>query len=280
MGWVLLMVNARYVQLGFQPTYPTEDMIGYFLRDYVGPKNHKEASVYGREDDIYMASEVIAFAHLQLGEVEDLSGWIRQGLDSAIHYFLEDWWVGNARASKAVNKADPDRFLEWYKPFSRGLVLAILAEDWDSVSRLSSWVEADLVPEYAGMGGGLEIQVAQIYIVVAASLRSEPMPGLETLSDSIRKCRTKRPRLLMKTWDAVMAKDQSAFNVTLTASLQHFASSPKLENNDARLGDRLALPQTVIALAAKRHGLLLPELPEELSLYLITRESLGLPPAA
>ena len=237
-----------------------------------------------RGQDVYAASEIVAFAHLEFSAMNELSVWISKGIEAATHYFLEDWWVGDANSSRAVNKADLDRRvrwrLQWYKPFSRGLLLALLAEDWNAVSRLSCWVEADLVPEYAGMGGGLEIQVAQIYIVVAASLRSEPMPGLEELSASIRKCRTKRPKLLMKTWDAVMAKDQSAFQSALQASLQHFADSPKLENDNARLGDRLALPQTVIALAAKRHGLLLPELPDELSLYLITRESLGLPPAA
>jgi hypothetical protein len=80
----------------------------------------------------------------------------------------------------------------------------------------------------------------------------------------------------LKLWEAAEQGDQAAFADALLRSLEHFAVGPRLHESDVRVADRLALPQTAIALAAGWRGLPLPEVPAELSAYLITRRSLGL----
>ena len=130
------MPEARHLRIGFQPAYPPSDIISSCIKHYHGPGMHDGNRLGWRDSDVYDSSEAVAFAHLQLGVVEDVSGWIRKGLDASLHYFLDPWWVGDANSSSAVNKSDPDRWLRWYKAFSRGLLLGLLAEDWAAVSRL------------------------------------------------------------------------------------------------------------------------------------------------
>lgn len=271
----------RYEMIAFSPEWgkPIEEIMRLNAEDFVGLDNYTSAIGYfQREQDIYMALEMVAAAHLQLPGVQEAGPWIQKGFDCALHYFLDDWRTDEdpkGRNMVAAKRRHVSR-VGWYRGYSRGLILGLLSERWDDVARFSSWPWVGLVPEYSGMGSDLEDEVALMYIIISAGLREEPLEKLDKLKAKILKCRTKRPRLLMKLWESVEGGDQKAFAEALIQSLRHHASGKRLENRDARMAERLALPQTAIYLTALHRGLHRPELPEDLSVYVITRGSLGL----
>lgn len=276
-------MKPYYKTIGFEPDWPepAERFPVLAAQHFVGCENYSPGySLFGMQQDIYTALEVVAYRHLGLPEAPDADPWIQKGLDCALYFFLDDPGGGPGKESMAVFKKKGDASVSWSESFSRGLILGLLSKREDDVSRLCTWPWSELTPEYSGMGGDLEDEVALMYIVVAASLRppGDPLAGLEKITAKIRKCRTKRPRLLMKLWDAVEARDQDAYAKALAQSLKHHASGKKIENSSAQIADRLALAQTAITLAALRHGLAIPDLPPELAAYLITRESIALPP--
>ncbi|HUE72721.1 MAG TPA: hypothetical protein VMP01_17680, partial [Pirellulaceae bacterium] len=105
---------------------------------------------------------------------------MNEGFDVALDYFVGDWWknVADPRFDyrDKLDKAHPNRDLIWFQVFAPGLLLGLLTERWSDVAKLCSWVESDLQPEY--LGGEVEDQLVHIYLSVAASLRTNPMPGL------------------------------------------------------------------------------------------------------
>jgi hypothetical protein len=276
------MTTPRVFEIiGFAPDWPVplEQAPMMCAKDFIGVENHtSETTGFQRADDIYIALEMVSYRHLQFPGAQEAGPWVQKGFDCALHYFLERWGATDDPdgADMAAAKLERDADTFWYKEFSRGLILGLLSECWDDVVRLCSWPWVGLVPEYSGMGGDLEDEVALVSIVMAGTLNGEPSDGLDKLKAKIRKCRTKRPRLLMQLWDAVDHGDQSAFEEALRRSLEHFASGKRLDARDARVAERLALPQTAIYGSAMMRGLRPPNLPIELSAYLITRQSLGL----
>ena len=245
----------------------------------IGMENYTpETTGFRRAQDIYRALEMVAYRHLQFPGAQEAGPWVQKGFDCTLHYFLKRWGATDdpEEVDMIALKLKQSANVSWYEEFSRGLILGLLSERSDDVVRLCSWPWVGLVPDYSGMGGDLEDEVALLYIVMAKTLSDDPSDELDKLKAKIRKCRTKRPRLLMRLWDAVDHGDQSAFEEALRESLEHYASGKQLEARDARVAERLALPQTAIYGSAMIRGFRPPNLPIELSAYLITRQSVGL----
>ncbi len=234
-------------------------------------------SVYGLEYYICDCMNLVACVHFQFPCVEPVERWIDYGVRIAMHFFWGDWGLDEEEGFRGMADGRKRRLkgLFWYRAYHKGLILALLSERWDDVARLAEWPWASLMPEYSGMGDDLEDEVAQMYIIIAASLRTKKLRGVDKLIEKVRKCRAKRPRLLMKCWNAVLEKDQAEFDKAMAASLKHHATI-QFDPRDGRIAERLALPQTAICLAAMRLGLEFPDLPEELSDWIITRNSIGL----
>lgn len=275
----------RHEIVGF-PTDPIwlARQIAYHQSGFVGVDSYTSTTTESmRGRDVYSALEVVGLRHLEVPGALEAEPWVSRGFDAALHFFLDDWHTdprpGDPEEEPynlviAARRRDKD--VGWYKELSRGMILGLLSGRRDDVARLCAWPWAELVPEYSGMGGDLEDEVALMYLLVASGLRDEPMEGVERVAAKVRKSRAKRPRLLMKLWEAAEGGDQAAFDAALARSLEHAASLPRLDDRDARVVERLAGPQTAIALAAGWRGLRTPELPPELSALLITRDSIGL----
>lgn len=272
--------------VGYRIDYPgpTARTIAYTMEHFVAVDRYDAATSYNqRLDSVYHALDMVAYRHLGVPGAPDAGPWVQGGFDCALHLFLDDWRTPpDPHAPKAkpynlvIAARRRDKEVGWFEHFSRGLILGLLSGRREDVRRFCSWPWAELVPDYSGMGDDLEDEVALMYLVLASGLRDEPMPGIEPVMAKIRRCRLKRPRLLLKLWEAAQAGEQVAFAEALIRSLEHFAAVPRLDPADARIGDRLALPQTAISLAAGCRGLRVPALPPELSAFLITRRSLGL----
>ena len=266
------MQVPKHVLIGCAFSGSPSDLAAAYVERFKGLGNYPPGSSQAglRELDAHDSLSLAIMRHLDYETPPWIERCINEGFDVALDYFFGEWWL-NDEERPLVDKRHPDRNLYWFKAFSYGLFLGLLTERWSDVAKLCSWIEADLRPEY--IGDDLEDQGCQVYISMAASLRPEPMAGLAEVEANIQKCRTKRPRLLFKAWQAARSGNQLAFNKAMTASLEHFIANRHACGTG--MTDWIAHHQSVVCLAAKRLGLQLPPLPEKLAALIVTRESLG-----
>jgi hypothetical protein len=94
------------------------------------------------------------------------------------------------------------------------------------------------------------------------------------MEDAVLNGRPKRPKQLLKIWQAIGDNDPSAFRKALTTSITDFS---KQERNPAfctNARNALAVEESVMCLAAKRLGIDTPKLDESVSDYLVTTDSI------
>lgn len=233
-----------------------------------------------------------ALAHLGFGPVEEVAYHVERGVDMAIEYFLGDWWQPESinripdeellrmrfsdrarlidESSRAIDKSRPDRKLQWYEGYRSVLFLAGLAGRWDDLAKISSWFDATIEPEY--QAGQIEDEYQQLFLCIAGSLAPEPMADAERLLAKVKKCRTKRPRLLCAAWEAANAADQAAFNKAFPETVKQFLSKPE----GGQAYDWLAIDQSSVWLIAEHRGLKFPALSEKQQPAVVTRQSIGL----
>jgi len=236
-----------------------------------------------------------ALQHLGFGPVDGVREQVEQGMDLAVEYFLGTWWQPDAirglppeelsrfglsdpdqleriieNNSQARDKHLPDRELVWFRAIASALFLGGLAGRWDDLAKIGSWFDASIEPEY--QAGQIEDEYQQLFICIAASLTSRPVEGVAELLTRLKKCRTKRPRLLCAAWEAANAADQATFNKAFPETVKHFLS--KGEGGQAY--DWLAIDQSTIWLIAEHRGLSFPPLPDKLKAAVVTRHSAGM----
>jgi hypothetical protein len=234
---------------------------------------------------------------------------VREGVELAVDYFGDRWWRKEVKQSDFTkeeleslqfnptawdkdnatrfsaswlaeyadynrmgrDKTHPKRELVWYKAFTSALFLAGLASRWDDLARICSWFDATVEPEY--QAGQLEDEYMQLFVCIAGSLSHQPMTGLDRLVSKVKKCRTKRPKLLCAAWEAANAADQAAFNKAFPQTVNHFLSKP---DDSLNAEDWIAIDQSSIWLIAEHRGLTFPPLSEKEIAAVVTRESAGL----
>jgi hypothetical protein len=230
-----------------------------------------------RDSDLAFTIQGLALHHLGFPLRKPIEEYLERGFRVAVDYFCEDWWTKDEDDRKVMDKSHKENHLQWIEPFSRSLLIGLLQEQWDDLARICAWVEADILPEYTG--GDFEDELVDLYRSLAAGLRPEPMSGLEEVEARICKCRKKRPKLLFQAWDAARSGNQTAFNDAFVKAMKHFDSlfddkSPNLRSPMFWIAQH----HSIVALAARRKGMKLPELTPRQNAFLVSRESLGLSP--
>jgi hypothetical protein len=219
--------------------------------------------------------KIVFFAvleHLGYSPIDNLRSRIDSGVDRAVEYFWGDWWKGDEEDAIAMDKSRPDRVLQWYGGLSHGLLLGGLAGRWDDVARICSWFDATIEAEY--QAGMIEDEYMQLFLCIASHLSPQPMPGAAQVLENVRKCRTKRPRLLLAAWESAVAGNQPAFDKALPELVKFFLQNDAQDAPNATLW--VALHASVIWLIAERNGLQFPALPEKLEAAVVRRQTIGL----
>lgn len=244
-----------------------------YARDFRGLRQYPENwdPLFCRKHDVTAALGMVTMFHLGFEVPISIQRRLNEGLDVAVDYFVGDWWKDDEPSRRRMDKTSDEFEPCWFKAFSSGLLLGLLSQRWEDVARICDWVEVDMDTEY--LGDDFEDQLAYVYKSVAAGLRNKPMPGIEALEAKIKKCRKLRPKLLFQAWEAARNKDQSAFSIAFTKSLEHFAST---EGTGVIAIEWIAPHHSVVGLAARRYGMRWPELPPKLEAVLLSPESLGI----
>lgn len=229
-----------------------------------------------------------ALRHLGFGPIDadEVRREVDDGVTLSVDYFHGDWWRADAIRQfdftddekedliefnrSGLDKSYPHRKLQWYTALTSALFLAGLVERWGDLSKICSWFDATIEPEY--QAGEIEDEYQLVLLCIAGSLALEPMAGADQLLAKIKKCRTKRPRLLCAAWEAADAGDQDAFDDAFPESVEHFLSKP----NDGQIYDWVAIHQSSIWFIAEHNGLKLPTLTDKQRAAVVTRQSAGL----
>ena len=237
---------------------------------FIGPgKPHQR---FARAMQFENAVTYVVMEHLGYGPIPDLKSRIHTSVDRAVDYFFGDWWRGDESDAQALDKSRPDRMLTWFEVLPHALLLGGLAGRWDDVAKICSWFDASIEIEY--QAGQVEDQYQQLFLCIASSLSPQPMPGVEQLVANVKKCRTKRPKLLCAVWDAAIAKDQKAFDKALSESVNHFL---KVDGDDApNPSFWVALHPSIVWLIAEKNGLTFPASSEKLDAAIVRRQTIGL----
>lgn len=273
--------EKRHATLGCTLSFFEDNMAENLARRFLGLGDYppQESSYYFRKDDIWHAVNALSLHHLGFELTKPPEFFLERGFDVAVDYFCGDWWNDDEDAQEFLDKTTHRDNLEWVTEFTHSLLLGLLSERWDDVSRICSWVEADLVPEY--MGGFFEPELVHVYRSIAAGLRSSPMPGLDMVERQILNCRLERPKVLFRAWQAARARDQSQFEKAFVDAVAHFGRYFDPEHSErcdyAAPFDWIAPHHSVVAMAAVRLGMRLPQLTPKQEAWIMTRESLGLP---
>jgi hypothetical protein len=199
-------------------------------------------------------------------------------------YFDDIWWRDliipsvakedmenlNLLHKIALDKTHENRELEWYNPMRYGFFLNAFLNRWEEIAKICSWFDTTIEPEY--QAGLLEDEYMQLFVCIACSFSTTKHDITELLA-KVKKCRTKRPKLLCAAWEAAMKADQQAFNKAFPATIENFLSkSEKIAN----FLNYLAFDQSTIWMIAEKNGLTMPELSEKMKAVIVTRESIGL----
>lgn len=265
------MNRPPYEVIDFTPEYPIESVLAHSCEEFEGLENYppNKPGTSRREFDIQTALNAAAIRHLGIPKAEDASSYLNDGLDVVIDLYFGDWWIN---APRLKSREELNEEIAWFQTFSQGLLLAMLANRWGDAKRLCSWGSIDLLQK----SHGVSPEVAAFYLVVAGDLREGSLNGIEEARELIEKTRTKKAKLLLQAWDAVLSDDQTEFDKVIRDSLRRFAKSVAKTGIGMNFTELLAQPQSLICLTAMHRGLRFPDLPEELSVFVITRRSLGL----
>jgi hypothetical protein len=265
------MKRSRHAILGCRFSGSAKSRAAVYTRDFIGFGNYPAhySGLTARQFDIYLSIESVVLSHLGYDIPVPVHTVLQRGLDVAVDYFCGDWSKSDSDGRKALDKSRTRSRLTWFGPFSNGLLMGLLAEKWKDVERICDWVDASLLGEY--LDEKFDIEICDIYKSVAASLRSAPMPGLDKIEKKLSKCRSQRPKLLFQVWNSARRRDQTAFSDCIIQSLEHFAAT---FGHGPIPVDWVALPQSVVVLAARRFGMRLPHLSPKLEALLLSPESI------
>ena len=188
-----------------------------------------------------------------------------------LQFYKSPWYQGDPVETDRMRKIEGNRRFRWYKVFTDAFIIALLADDKDTITMLSDYTESWFEPESLAMP--VDPGWGRIYISVAAAFRSKPLDGQAEMEELIRKSRKPAPKLLFKAWEAARDHKQSDFEKHLRDSvLMHEKKLPEQMCND----DLIAFPQSVILAAARRLGLSLPCFEPRIMARLLTSESVGI----
>jgi hypothetical protein len=189
--------------------------------DRIAPGKRKQES--HRRYHINACVHCAVLEHIGYGPVEDLVGRLNHGVDCAVEYFFGDWYRPEEIGGKALDPSWPARAILGTAVLEDALLLSGLTARWDDVTRICSSFNANI--DLERQGDMIEDPDTQVYLCIASSLSSTPMPGADAMLAKVKANRSSRERrlhLLCAVWDAALAKDQKAFNKALKDSASHF----------------------------------------------------------
>lgn len=248
LGCYLKIVDER------NPTWSTAKITEHCLEDVRAAMSETSQNALALRDGLTSTGMLLALRHLQVaGAPRDLD-FLDLGTEIAVRQFGRGGgWP-----------RDTEELLY-------GLMLAMLADRWDAVGAICE----SLKPSFVSSKGIRRdsSRLAEWLLVVASGLRKRPIRGAAKMEEEIQEVRQRHPKLLLKTWKAILASDESAYARALHESLAYAAESTPTAELPHDLLRFLAWPESVLLAIASHKGLASPSLPNALDERLIRPSS-------
>ncbi len=249
------------------PEFPTpylndvSELVAHLRNEFTGIGNYEQDSEHAhvRSHDIFLALELTSLSYLgaTVPAVGDICG---SGVDCAIQFFLTDWW----KRSGDINPTEM-----WFDPFSRGLLLALVAVRFEDVKRLSNWVSIDLVADFVQFDPSRNGEIADVYKLIAACWSNRiGNDGFTQIQEKLQESKDAYISTLVSALAGIAKKDQSLFSRSIESALAMKARE-RFDAQDGRIADRLGLHESAIVLSGKSYGLKLPTLKTDLESLLL-----------
>ena len=264
-------VGKRFCLFNFVLKEPMEQVLKHSIHEFKGFNFHN-ISAEQLIHKIGISFDIMCYKHLEFAKAITPVSYMQQGVDAALEYFFGNWWQ-EGTGHEGLSESEKNRELHWIEPFVHGMLFILLLQRWDDLSKLCYWLHADIEIEDTT---DFEKEVLLFFKLVASSLLPEPLAGLDEIRSSIERCRLKRPKLLLKIWDAIEAMVQSAYEQSMDESLTLYLESVESYIKKGLFQFCVAEFQSVLCLIALKKGLAFPKLPKKSAAALVTRETLGL----
>ena len=157
------------------------------------------------------------------------------------------------------------------------MVVASLQNDDTALTRFSNWFKV----ENYSYGEPYYIAHQPILYYVADMFRKKKFASYEKLNKFLASCRVKEPPLLMSALEGIRSMDsKKAFNDLITAVTDHAQRANIGIPRGALLNvcDIVAMYPSLLWNVAELRGLQPPSIPPEIRPFMLTRQTLGLPP--
>ncbi|QDT45915.1 hypothetical protein Pan241w_60430 [Gimesia alba] len=264
-------VGKRYCLFDFIPQEPIEKATRSSI-NRIKEYEYRKTSTALLISKINRLVEILCCKHLEFPRAVTPERYMQQGVDATRDYFFGNWWQ-EGELYPGLSESEKNRELSWFEPFLYGMLFMALLEQWQNVAKLCSWLTSDYEIEDTDTE---EKEVLLVFKLVASSLAPEPICEADDVRAVIKKCRLKRPKLLLKIWDAIETHDQEEFEHAMEESLTLYFESVDPYIKKGHFKFCVAKFQTVLCLIALKKGLEFPTLPEKLAAALVIRETLGL----
>lgn len=206
---------------------------------------------------------LLGMRHLQFAGAPKNDEFLHVGCDSAIAMFK-------------ILAAPRNRELrvDHIENLAIGLLMAALAGRWKDFDKLCELAPARLATKAPEDVDDLTPELVNAMLWFISDFRKTRFAGLSKMEQVALKGRPKRPKQLLKIWQAVRDEDSSAFHKTLKASITYFSKQERTPHYYTNTQYALAIEESVMCLAAERRGMAAPLLDESLSDYLVTPNSI------
>jgi hypothetical protein len=231
---------------------------------------------------LYMRVGILsAIAHLGVpGLKRPIEEYSKIARELFVDYLYRDWWKGTKHEvlnMEAVNK-DPkfkrtadSNVLTWFYSGRIAALHAAIFEDVMTLQRIADWVEPWMVPEPKPLG--VDPLVGKAFLFMLNDFRQKGPFDTSDLERELKASRKKGPKLLFNLWHAVQEKNQSDFNKVAIESVRQFEKT--MPSELIAESDQVDIDTSLFVAAGRLKGMALPELPEDVSLRLVTQESVS-----
>jgi hypothetical protein len=167
--------------------------------------------------------------------------------------------------------------VNWMYTMPSLMLIVSLQEDHVELARLSNWFKV----EKHSYGEPSQIAHQPILYNVADMFRKKKFTSYEKLNKFLTLCRVKEPPLLMSALEGIRVMDSNkTFDNLITAARDH-ARRTNIgipQHSVLSLSNIVALYPSLLWNVAELRGLQPPSIPPEIRPFMLTRQTLGLPP--
>jgi len=229
----------------------------------------------GADADLHFILSLLAFAHLGYPCSFDTRRVLNLGVDLIVHFIRGEWVKARPELAPTIDKRPDNPELEWFDAYRQGFLVALLSDRNAELRELADWPESWMETDPCLLPGlRVDPLYGKLYLAVAHEFRNTPFSDIEELRSKLRMTQKKELQLLHGAWEAVLARDQAAFEQGMVEAVLEWERA--YDGNCAHPKNCIAEDASMILAAGRRLGMQMPEFEPRIAARLLTRESIRL----